>query len=33
MTGTEPGLFDSLGQRAQNITVAEQGGLSKVSET
>ena len=33
MTGTEPGLFDSLGNRAQNITVAEEGGLSKVSET
>ena len=32
MTGTEPGLFDSLGNRAQNITVAEEGGLSKVSE-
>ncbi len=33
MTGTEPGLFDSLGNRAQNITVAEEGGLSRVSET
>ena len=31
MTGTEPGLFDSLGNRAQNITVADEGGLSKVS--
>ena len=26
MTGTEPGLFDSLGARAQKITVAESGG-------
>lgn len=33
MTGTEPGLFDSLGHRAQNVTVAEEGGLSKVSGT
>lgn len=32
MTGTEPGLFDSLGQRAQGLGVAEDGGLSKVSE-
>lgn len=31
MTGTEPGLFDSLGNRAQNITVVEQGGISKVT--
>ena len=30
MTGTEPGLFDSLGQRAQNIRVAEVGGVSTV---
>jgi DNA replication and repair protein RecF len=33
MTGTEPGLFDTLGARAQNITVADEGGLSKVIET
>ncbi len=33
MTGTEPGLFDSLGARAQNVTVVEQGGLSKVTLT
>ena len=32
MTGTELGLFDSLGQRAQSLGVAEDGGLSKVSE-
>ncbi|ESW61834.1 MAG: recombinase RecF [Rhodobacter sp. CACIA14H1] len=31
MTGTEPGLFDSLGDRAQSFTVAEEGGLSKVT--
>ena len=31
MTGTEPGLFDSLGSRAQSFTVAEDGGMSKVS--
>ncbi len=31
MTGTELSLFDSLGQRAQNIAVAEDGGVSKVS--
>ncbi|MEZ5797004.1 MAG: DNA replication/repair protein RecF [Paracoccaceae bacterium] len=30
MTGTEAALFDSLGDRAQNITVAESGGLSLV---
>ena len=30
MTGTEPGLFDSLGDRAQNFTVADEGGVSKV---
>jgi DNA replication and repair protein RecF len=30
MTGTEPGLFDSLGARAQNITVADVGGVSTV---
>ena len=33
MTGTEPGLFDSLGQRAQNFTVADEGGMSKVTES
>ena len=33
MTGTEPGLFDSLGNRAQSFTVAEEGGMSKVTET
>lgn len=33
MTGTEPGLFDSLGDRAQNVTVADEGGLSKVTQT
>ena len=32
MTGTEPGLFDSLGQRAQSLAVTEDGGLSKVAE-
>jgi DNA replication and repair protein RecF len=32
MTGTEPGLFDSLGQRAQSFAVAEDGGISKVSQ-
>jgi len=31
MTGTEPGLFDSLGARAQSIAVAESGGVSEVS--
>lgn len=30
MTGTEPGLFDSLGQRAQSFAVTEEGGLSRV---
>ena len=33
MTGTEPGLFDSLGNRAQSFTVADEGGVSKVTET
>lgn len=33
MTGTEPGLFDSLGNRAQSFAVVEEGGMSKVSET
>ena len=32
MTGTEPGLFDSLGERGQNFAVAEDGGLSLVSQ-
>ena len=31
MTGTEPGLFDSLGGRAQNVTVVDQGGVSQVT--
>jgi DNA replication and repair protein RecF len=31
MTGTEISLFDSLGQRAQTLAVAEDGGLSQVS--
>ena len=31
MTGTEPGLFDSLGARAQNLTVVEEGGESRIS--
>ena len=31
MTGTEPGLFDSLGNRAQNISVVDHGGMSKVT--
>jgi len=30
MTGTEPGLFDSLGGRGQTFTVAEDGGISLV---
>ena len=30
MTGTEPGLFDSLGPRSQYFTVAETGGLSRI---
>lgn len=33
MTGTEPGLFDTLGNRAQSFTVADEGGVSKVTET
>lgn len=33
MTGTEPGLFDTLGNRAQSFTVADEGGMSKVTET
>ena len=32
MTGTEPALFDSLGERAQSFAVADDGGLSRVSE-
>jgi len=31
MTGTEPGLFDSLGTRAQTVQVVEEDGQSKVS--
>lgn len=31
LTGTEPGLFDTLGQRAQGFAVAEAGGVSTVS--
>ena len=30
MTGTEPGLFDSLGARAQRWAVLDEGGVSKV---
>ncbi len=30
MTGTEAALFDSLGDRAQNILVVDDGGLSTV---
>jgi DNA replication and repair protein RecF len=30
MTGTEPGLFDSLGDRGQSFAVTEEGGLSLV---
>lgn len=33
MTGTEPGLFDSLGERGQGFAVADEGGLSEVSPT
>ncbi len=32
MTGTEASLFDSLGQRAQNISVADESGLSRISQ-
>jgi DNA replication and repair protein RecF len=31
MTGTEAALFDTLGERAQNVTVAEDGGVSTVN--
>lgn len=31
MTGTEPGLFDTLGKRAQNLTVVEEGGESRIA--
>lgn len=31
MTGTEPGLFDALGQRAQTFSVAEAEGISHVT--
>lgn len=30
MTGTDAALFDTLGERAQNVTVAESGGVSSV---
>jgi len=30
MTGTEPGLFDSLGARAQTVSVTEEGGESRI---
>ncbi|WP_124084889.1 DNA replication/repair protein RecF [Pseudogemmobacter humi] len=30
MTGTEPGLFDSLGPRGQSLIVAEEGGVSRI---
>ena len=30
MTGTEPALFDSLGERAQSFAVSEEGGVSRV---
>lgn len=30
MTGTEPGLFDTLGDRAQHMVVRDNGGLSEV---
>jgi DNA replication and repair protein RecF len=32
MTGTEADLFDSLGARAQTYHVAEDGGLSRISQ-
>ncbi len=32
MTGTEPGLFDSLGARAQTFVVADEDGESRISE-
>lgn len=32
MTGTEPALFDSLGNRGQTLTVADESGLSQVLE-
>jgi DNA replication and repair protein RecF len=31
MTGTEAGLFDSLGARGHMLTVAETGGVSRIS--
>lgn len=31
MSGTEPGLFDSLGPRGQYFTVVEEGGLSRIT--
>jgi DNA replication and repair protein RecF len=32
MTGTDPDLFDSLGNRAQTFAVADEGGESRISE-
>ncbi len=32
MTGTEPGLFDSLGRRAQNLMVTDEGGESRIDQ-
>ncbi|MFZ0098803.1 MAG: DNA replication and repair protein RecF, partial [Gemmobacter sp.] len=32
MTGTEPGLFDSLGARGQSFLVVEEGGQSIMRE-
>ena len=31
MTGTEPGLFDSLGDRAQSLALTEEGGASRIA--
>ena len=31
MTGTESSLFDSLGPRGHYFTVAEEGGLSRIT--
>ena len=31
MTGTEPGLFDSLGARAQSLALTEEGGASRIA--
>jgi DNA replication and repair protein RecF len=32
MTGTEPGLFDSLGPRAQSFVIREEGGASRITQ-